>query len=128
MANYHIVGITEKGFFDSVGTVSRNILDALQPAFFQSVQAARRDPTSYTAMTIMEVLSVASFETRTTIAGAEWYLELFYLNNPARAICEGAGINLRFIRTCTTDTLPQDVGVLVRLPLHLHRQAVAGLS
>jgi hypothetical protein len=121
----HIVGFTKQEFFDSIGGNCGQIMDALQAEFFRTMQAAARDPQSYTAKTVMEVHTIADFEPGGFPEGYDDYIELFYLNNPALAICQQAGVvPLRLIATCEQADLPQNTGLLVRLPLYLHRDQV----
>lgn len=125
---YHIVGFTEKEFFDSVGGISDRILRTLQAASLRSMQAAARDRASYPAKTVMEVRTIAAFEHGGLPEGFNQYMELFYFNNPALGECQGAGMQLNVIGTCTSEELPEDAGILLRIPLYLHQSMVPNLQ
>jgi hypothetical protein len=55
------------------------------------MQAAAHDRGNYTGKTVMEVHMIANFESEGFPEGYDDYTELFYLNNPALAVCQQAG-------------------------------------
>ncbi|MEK7404474.1 MAG: hypothetical protein AAB225_05150 [Acidobacteriota bacterium] len=125
---YHIVGFTEREFFDSVGGVSDRILRTLQEASFRSMQAAARDRVSYVGKRVMEVRTIAAFEDGGLPAEFNQYMELFYLNDRALEECQAAGMQLKVIGTCATEGLPENAGILLRLPLYLQQSTVPNLQ
>jgi uncharacterized protein YozE (UPF0346 family) len=122
---YNIVGLTDEEFAATVGGTASKISEIIRRASYSTMEDRKRNRHAYPAKTIMEVQTIARFEDAAFPKQFSDYTELLYLNNPALAACQNAGMQLRVIRQCEDREVPMEAGVFVRRPLYLHESVLA---
>jgi hypothetical protein len=120
---YAVVGITEEEFIHSDDMplrVIHDVMDAVRTACASSMMTikamhARGARIGHADMMVYsrDAISEGPLE------GFENYASLLFINKAAQAACNQAGVPLKIINEIDDDSLPAQVGLLVRMPLYL---------
>jgi hypothetical protein len=120
---YAVVGTTEEEFIhadDMPLGVIHDVMDAVRTACASSMKAikamrTRGDRVGHADMVVYsrDAISEGPLE------GFENYVSLLFINKAAQAACNQAGVPLKIIDEIDDESLPAQVGLLVRMPLYL---------
>lgn len=117
---YVVVGITEEEFIHSADMPLRiihDVMDAVRTACASSLNTlpALRTKGARIARADMVVYSRDAYSDG-PLEGFESYVSLLFINKHAQAACDDAGIRLKIIHETDEESLPAQIGLLVRMP------------
>jgi hypothetical protein len=117
---YAVVGITEEEFIHSADMPLRiihDVMDAVRTACASSLNTlpALRTKGARIARADMVVYSRDAYS-EGPLESFETYVSLLFINKPAQAACDDAGIRLKIMNEIDEESLPPQVGLLVRMP------------
>ena len=117
---YAVVGITAAEFSAAAGWDTADAVQtAVSRAHWLSLATMRQWAVvaSRVGKTEMVVLIRDAFAEE-KVPGFEGYVTVLFVNRPAQAVCDEAGIKLNVIAEMDEDQLPQPLGRFVVLPLY----------